>query len=133
MSVAPLPAIVHHPWFIADIPGWHNDAVGGDETFINDRIYLETSIKMIENSQNLPLAFSLAGLLDGSRERLFFQSAFHYKDIYKQFAKRHCPRTESNMAAARSQLDEALRLYPELDNKGSVLEIKKLLAGDDGL
>ncbi|KAJ5109392.1 hypothetical protein N7456_006067 [Penicillium angulare] len=30
MSVAPLPAIIHHPWFIADIPGWNNQGVAED-------------------------------------------------------------------------------------------------------
>jgi hypothetical protein len=40
MYVAPLPAAIHHPWFIADTPGWNNDGVRVGETFGEDRAYL---------------------------------------------------------------------------------------------
>jgi hypothetical protein len=50
MSMAPLLAIIHHPWFIADITGWKNDGVVEGERFIEDRFYLEESIKTKELS-----------------------------------------------------------------------------------
>ncbi|KAI2670335.1 hypothetical protein N7451_008905 [Penicillium sp. IBT 35674x] len=125
MSVAPLPAIIHHPWFIADIPGWRNDGVTDGESFVDDRLYLETSVKMKESSQRLPSRVST--LLAGSKKRLFFQSAFHFKDIHERFVKMHCPRTENNIRAARLQLDTVLTLYPELGDKEGALEIKNML------
>ncbi|KAL5333103.1 hypothetical protein BJX70DRAFT_382029 [Aspergillus crustosus] len=76
MSVAPLPAIIHHPWFIADIPGWNNDGVSKGESFGVDRRYLANLIREKEISQHLPLTVST--LLSDSGKRLFFQSAFHF-------------------------------------------------------
>ncbi|KAL5356848.1 hypothetical protein BJX96DRAFT_143493 [Aspergillus floccosus] len=123
ISVAPLPAIIHHPWFIADIPGWNNDGVSEGESFALDRRYLENSIREKETSQHLPLTVSM--LLRDSGERLFFQSAFHFKTIHEEFVKMHCPRTEKNIRAARSQLDTVLRLYPELGDEDEVDEVQK--------
>jgi hypothetical protein len=69
MSVAPLPAIINHPWFIADIPGWNNDGVASGESFKEDRTYLEHAIKEREISRHLPLTVST--LLCNSGMRLF--------------------------------------------------------------
>jgi hypothetical protein len=40
MYISPLPAIIHHPWFVADISGWNNDGVPVGQTFGEDRAYL---------------------------------------------------------------------------------------------
>ncbi|GIJ99200.1 hypothetical protein Aspvir_001326 [Aspergillus viridinutans] len=125
MSVAPLPAIIHHPWFIADIPGWNNDGVAEGESFAVDRLYLENSIRKKEISQHLPRTVST--LLSDSGKRLFFQSAFHFKDIHEEFVRMHCPWTEKNIRAAKSQLDTVLCLYPELGGEERVQEVKDLL------
>jgi hypothetical protein len=125
MSVAPLPAVIHHPWFIADIPGWNNDGVAEGESFATDRLYLENSIRKKEISQHLPPTVST--LLSDSGKRLFFQSAFHFKDIHEKFVRMHCPWTEKNIRAANSQLDAVLRLYPELGGEERVQEVKDLL------
>jgi hypothetical protein len=129
MSVAPLPAIIHHPWFIADIPGWNNDGVAEGESFTEDRLYLEDSIKKKELLQHLPLMVST--LLSDSGKRLFFQSAFHFKDVHESFVKTHCPWTEKNIRAAMSQLDTVLRLYPELGDTEDVQKVKNLLGRND--
>ncbi|OAA80303.1 Protein kinase-like domain protein [Akanthomyces lecanii RCEF 1005] len=42
--VAPPPAVVHHPWFLADVPGWNNDGVSSHDRFTQDRAYLENKI-----------------------------------------------------------------------------------------
>lgn len=128
MSVAPLPAIIHHPWFIADIPGWNNDGVAEGESFAADRLYLEDSMKKKEISQRLPLTIST--LLSNSGKRLFFQSAFHCKGIHEEFVRMHCALTEENIRAARSQLDTFLRLYPELGGEEGVQEVKNQLQKD---
>ena len=125
VSFAPLPAIVHHPWFIADIPGWNNEGITEGESFREDRLYLENTIKKMETSQHLPSKVST--LLYGSKERLFFQSAFHFKGIYKQFVKLHCPRTEENLIAAKLQLDMVLAIYPEWETMQGVKGVKDML------
>lgn len=125
MFLAPLPAIVHHPWFIADIRGWHNDGVKDGDTFTEDRLFLENAIKTKEISQNLPLKIS--ELLTGSEMRLFFQSALHYKDIHFNFVKLHCPRTKANLLAAKAQLAVALDLHPELESLEGSRTVQNLL------
>lgn len=42
-TYVPLPAVVHFPLFIADIPGYNNDIPSG-MTFEDDRAYLESTI-----------------------------------------------------------------------------------------
>jgi hypothetical protein len=69
-------------------------------------------------------------LLAGSRKRLSSQSAFHFKDIQKEFVKMHCPRTEINIRATRLQLDTVLTLYSDLGDKEGVLEIKNILGSN---
>lgn len=130
MSVAPLPAIIHHPWFIADIPGWHNAGVTEGETFVEDRLYLENAIRKRELSQHPPCTVST--LLRDSGQRLFFQSAFHCREIHEAFVKMHCSLSEKNVEAARSQLDTVLCLYPELRDEEGVQRVKALL-GERGL
>lgn len=125
MFVSPLPSVIHHPWFIADIPGWHNDnGLSQDESesegrdFLSDRLFLEDAIREKETERDLSLspaiASTVSGLLHGSGERLFFQAAFHYRDIHEHFVRRFCVWTEENLRAARVQLDAVLGLYPEL-------------------
>jgi hypothetical protein len=124
MSTAPLPAIIHHPWFIADVPGWHNEGVE-DGDFIEDRIFLEDCIRKREIALNITLTVST--LLKASGKRLFFQSAFHFRDIHQRFVETHCLLTEENKRAAREQLDIVLGLYPELGNGEGVRNVEDLL------
>jgi hypothetical protein len=126
MFTAPLPAIIYHPWFIADIPGWNNDGVAEGERFTEDRCFLETAVRKKEISQKLPLTVST--LLRDSGRRFFFQAAFHNKDIHHKFVEMHCELTEENIAAARTQLDVALRLYPEMRGMKGVEQVKERLS-----
>ncbi|CAI7663133.1 unnamed protein product [Penicillium palitans] len=125
MYVAPLPAIIHHPWFMANIPGWINIGVAESESFTEDRLYLEDSIKKKELSQDLPPMVST--LLSDSGKRLFFQSAFHFQYIHESFVKMHCPWTEKNIRAAGSELETVLRLYPELGDTEEAQKVKSLV------
>ncbi|KAJ5641421.1 hypothetical protein N7490_005421 [Penicillium lividum] len=129
ISVAPLPAIIHHPWFMADIPGWNNDGVSEGENFLDDRLSLQDFVRRKEISQKLPLTVST--LLKDSGKRLYFQSAFHFKGIHEAFVRTHCPWTVDNLRAARVHLDIALGLYPELGEKEGVWETKSLLERND--
>lgn len=125
MSLAPLPAIIHHPWFIADIPGWNNDGAPKGESFAEDRLFLEDAIRKKELSQHLPPKVST--LLRDSGQRLVFQSAFHFRGIHGKFVKMHCALTEENIQAAKLQLDAVLSLYPEWIGLQEVQRIKDLL------
>lgn len=125
MSPAPLPAIIHHPWFIADIPGWNNDGVTEKASFAEDRLFLENAIKKKELSQHLPAKVST--LLRDSGQRFFFQSAFHFKGIHEKFVKMHCAWTEENIQAAKLQLDTVLNLYPELEGTQGTQKAKDVL------
>ncbi|KNG85966.1 hypothetical protein ANOM_006109 [Aspergillus nomiae NRRL 13137] len=122
ISLAPLPAVIHHPWFIADIPGWRNNGLAEGESFGDDRCFLENAIKAKETSQQLPDTVST--LLRDSGRRLFFQSAFYIKGIYEKFVKMHCTRIEENIKAATLQLDAVLSLYPEWSEVEGVHRIK---------
>ncbi|KAE8133901.1 hypothetical protein BDV38DRAFT_286377 [Aspergillus pseudotamarii] len=128
MSVAPLPAAIHHRWFIADISGWSNDGVAERENFEDDRRYFEKAIKHKEISRQLLATVST--LLCDSGSRLFFQSVFHFNGIHEKFVKIHCARTEENIEAANSHLNVVLFLYPELEETESVRRFKNMLHSD---
>ncbi|THY80950.1 hypothetical protein D6C93_09723, partial [Aureobasidium pullulans] len=78
---APLPAVVQYPWFIADVPGWHNDGVELGETFEHNRDYLVTMLKVKEEATRKIDTVSI--LLGQASERQRFQSAISYRDIHK--------------------------------------------------
>lgn len=46
--IAPLPAMLNHSWFIADVPGRNNAGVSTRETFSEDRLYLGAAIERQE-------------------------------------------------------------------------------------
>lgn len=112
MYVAPLPAVVHHPWFLADVPGWNNDGVAPGDEFSDDRRYLEDIIAKKEALHQM--SSTVSDLLRSSGGRIFFQSAFHFKSIHERFVQKHCRRTEANVKSAKAQLDVVIRLYPNL-------------------
>lgn len=117
--------MIHHPWFIADIPGWKNSGVRKGESFADDRLFLETAIERKEIARQMPPTVST--LLRGSGKRFFFQSAFHCKGIHEEFVRMYCARTEENLRAASSQLDAVLCLYPDLVGTEAVERVKRLL------
>lgn len=128
MSTAPLPAIIQHPWFIADIPCWSNNGVTeGEERFAEDSFFLENAIKKRQLALHLPPTVST--LLTNSRERFFFQSAFHFRYIHERFVNMHCAWSIENIEAASSQLGIVLRLYPQFEGLKGVQRVKDLMEG----
>ncbi|KAJ6131133.1 hypothetical protein N7523_001593 [Penicillium sp. IBT 18751x] len=130
LSVAPFTAVIHHPWFIADIPGWHNEGAEFGVNFEGDRQYLEEAIRRREIQKNMETTIS--SLLRGSGKRFLFQSAFHVKDVHTQFVQTYCQITEANKAVIREQLDIVLGLYPELAGKVGVTAVRDLLRTSSG-
>lgn len=119
MYEAPQPAIIHHPWFIADVPGWNNDGVSPGDEFSEDRAYLETSIAQKEALLQQP--GTVSHLLRSSPSRFFFQSAFHFKGVHEKFVDKYCARSKENLGAAAEQLEAVMALYPELAEAGEQL------------
>lgn len=117
--VAPLPAVIHHLWLLANVPGWNNTGVTSHEDFAEDRAYLEDEIANREKSRKLPPTVSR--LLRNSGARLFFQSAFHFKGIHERFVATHCQRTQKSLEAAEMQLDVVMQTHPDL--KQAALEL----------
>ncbi|CAG8887071.1 unnamed protein product [Penicillium egyptiacum] len=126
--MAPLPAIMHHPWFIADVPGWNNDGVSVGETFGGDRDYLEAAIHRLERLRDLP--HTVSTLLRGSGERRFFQSAFHFQGIHEKCVEANCHWIERHLKAASSELDTVLDLYPELGEEDGEQRVKRWLENE---
>lgn len=129
VHVAPLPAIVHHPWFIADIPGSHVEAEVEEKSCAADRLCLEE--KLIEKELSFPqtLPYTLSTLLKDSRRRLFFQAALGWCVIHGRFVDLHCQKTKDNIKVARSQLEEVLVLYPEFRDGQITRDLQNLLQG----
>ncbi|OJD11018.1 hypothetical protein AJ78_08123 [Emergomyces pasteurianus Ep9510] len=126
IHIAPIPAVIHHPWFIADIPGWNNDGVALGESFEADRAYLEHEVRKKEIAQHS--ATKVSDLLSDSTERLFFQSAFHFKGIHEKFVKLYCAHTEENFRAAKSQLDAVLTEYPTWNDLLGVIKVRDIFS-----
>lgn len=120
--------MIHHPWFIADIPGWKNEGVSEGEVFIDDRLFLETAIKKKEISRQMP--HTVSTLLCDSGKRFFFQSSFHCREVHEEFVKAHCARTEESLEAASAQLTNVLSLYPDLVDTKGVRAVKQFLEKD---
>lgn len=82
---APMPAVVEFPWFLADIPGWHNDGTIAGDDFEKDRRFL---VQAIQDKEKLASADNiLSDLLLGARERQQFQSAVNYRDVHLEYIK----------------------------------------------
>lgn len=125
MYAAPLPAVIHHPWFIADIPGWNSGVADTRRACSDDRHFVEYGMMMWEVNEGIDRLIS--ELLAGSGDRFFFQSSFHYKDIHEAFVELHCHKTRTNVLAAKTQLDRALELYPELKSASGTQETISLI------
>jgi hypothetical protein len=48
-----MPVVVQFPWFLADIPGWHNDGTIAGDDFEEDRCYL---VRAFQNKEKLTSA-----------------------------------------------------------------------------
>lgn len=125
LYLGPLPSVIHHPWFMADIPGWKNDWVQEGQNFEQDREYLEGVIRNKEKERKLDS--SISTLLHGSKDRMFFQAAISMPGIHEQFVETHCARTDANMAIANQQLQAVLTVHPEWEKHAGVQRIRAMM------
>ncbi|KAK2601559.1 hypothetical protein QQS21_004877 [Conoideocrella luteorostrata] len=129
----PMPAAVHHPLFIADIPGWSNDIPEG-MTFQEDRAYLEVMLHKLATERRDSNGLWIADLLKTSCERQFFELSLRNKRINICYIDMRIENTMVDKAVVKEQLDallsispkfrghpDILKLYLRLDGGGSVL------------
>lgn len=125
--MAPLPAVVQFPWFLADIPGWHDDGTSVGETFELDRIYLVNAVKAREDSKRSD--DTLSTFLATARERQMFQSAINYRDIHKEFVKSDAMLQVPRLRDITAELDGFLVKYPEYRDEPEVERIGSSASG----
>ncbi|KEQ58823.1 uncharacterized protein M437DRAFT_58321 [Aureobasidium melanogenum CBS 110374] len=120
---APLPAIVQFPWFLADVPGWHNEGTKPGETFHHSRDYLVQALRAAEMSANK--SDRLTNLLASARERQIFQSAINCRDVHKAFVEEDRRFRGARGKDVRGELEAFLVIYPDLRDEDEV----KLIMG----
>lgn len=114
--------MVQYPWFIADVPGWHNDGVELGETFEHNRDYLVTMLKVKEEATRKIDTVSI--LLGQASERQKFQSAISYRDIHKEYVVSDPVFLEAKSEDIRPQLEAFLMKHPELKESSTVKQIE---------
>ncbi|THX71698.1 hypothetical protein D6D04_09407 [Aureobasidium pullulans] len=118
---APLPAVIQYPWFIADVPGWHNDGVELGETFEHNRDYLVKMLKVKEEATRK--IDTVSTLLAQASERQRFQSAISYRDIHREYVVSDLVFLEAKSQDIRPQLEAFLMKHPELTESSTVKQI----------
>jgi hypothetical protein len=117
--------VVQFPWFLADVPGWHNDGVKVGETFAHNRDYLVKALEKREQSAERDS--TLSTLLANARERQIFQSAITYKDIHGEFITTDKSFQVARDLGIRRELEAYLVEHPE---SRDTPEVKRIMAWD---
>ena len=115
---APLPAIVQFPWFIADVPGWHNDGTSPGDSFRQNRDYLVQTLKTAEMSETG--SDKLSVLLASARERQIFQSAINFRDKHKESVAEDQKYQVARHKDVRGELEAFLVKHPDMRDKHEV-------------
>ncbi|PNS17088.1 hypothetical protein CAC42_3658 [Sphaceloma murrayae] len=121
-QVVPAAAAIQHPLFLADIPGWYNDDVPSDQTFEQDREYLEDTI---ENLHHDPVeATKVRTLLRTSFQRQFLELSLRNRRINQEYIKTEVPKLEYSESLARSHMEEFLSHHHDMRNHPSVIDLE---------
>lgn len=128
-SFVPAPAAIHHPLFIANIPGFYT---GVPETmdFAPDRAYLEAAIRMLSSSSERDSANHIADLLASSFERQFFEMALRNRRINEEYVRLRLlgeKNGEVDKKALRDELEEFLVRNGDLRGHVAVVELERRL------
>lgn len=122
--ILPLPAVVNHPLFIADIPGWNNDGVSEGTTFEKDRHFLEEEIRKLSAASTLPHASHIPELLESSYERQTFELSLRNKKINEEWARRDDGVADS---VALEHLESFLVSDPAMESNDKLQALRKSL------
>lgn len=128
-SFVPAPAAIHHPLFIANIPGFYT---GVPETmdFAPDRAYLEAAIRKLSSSSERDSANHIADLLASSFERQFFEMALRNRRINDEYVRLRLlgeKNREVDKKALRDELEEFLVRNGDLRGHVAVVELERRL------
>lgn len=128
-SFVPAPAAIHHPLFIANIPGFYT---GVPETmdFAPDRAYLEAAIRKLSSSSEGDSANHIADLLASSFERQFFEMALRNRRINDEYVRLRLlggNPGEVDKKALRDELEEFLVRNGDLRGHVAVVELERRL------
>ncbi|KAL9533211.1 hypothetical protein SMMN14_03460 [Sphaerulina musiva] len=128
-SFVPAPAAIHHPLFIANIPGFYT---GVPETmdFVPDRAYLEAAIRKLSSSSERDSAHYIADLLASSFERQFFEMALRNRRINDEYVRLRLlgeKNGEVDKKALRDELEEFLVRNGDLRGNVAVVELERRL------
>lgn len=137
-SFVPAPAAIHHPLFIANIPGFYT---GVPETmdFAPDRAYLEAAIRKLSSSSSYSSSSSsserdsanhIADLLASSFERQFFEMGLRNRRINDEYVRLRLlgeKNGEVDKKALRDELEEFLVRNGDLRGHVAVVELERRL------
>ncbi|KAG6040383.1 hypothetical protein E4U41_000704 [Claviceps citrina] len=118
----PMPAAVHYPLFIADIPGWLNDIPDG-KTFEEDRAYFEMTLRKLAAAGPYPNHLEITSLLQSSFERQFFELALRNKKINSCYIDMKINNQPLGKTALKEELEAFLCTDPMLREDPRVLEL----------
>lgn len=121
---APAPAVIQHPLFLADIPGWRSNAPES-MTFEEDRAYLEHAIGKLDARLGSP--HRMAYLLRTSFERQFFELSLHNRRVNEQYIKRRYDPRGLSTKSALQQLDDFLSAHESMKALPGVVELRDSL------
>lgn len=128
-SFVPAPAAIHHPLFIANIPGFYT-GVPEIMDFAPDRAYLEAAIRKLSSSSERDSANHIADLLASSFERQFFEMALRNRRINEEYVKLRLlgeKNGEVDTKALRDELEEFLVRNGDLRGHVAVVELERRL------
>lgn len=128
-SFVPAPAAIHHPLFIANIPGFYT-GVPENMDFAPDRAYLEAAIRKLSSSSERDSANHIADLLASSFERQFFEMALRNRRINDEYVRLRLlgeKNGEVDKRALRDELEEFLVRNGDLRGHVAVVELERRL------
>ncbi|KAG5981429.1 hypothetical protein E4U55_002962 [Claviceps digitariae] len=124
----PMPAVVHYPLFIANIPGWMTDAPAG-MTFEEDRAFLESTVSKLAAEAHHSNASGITDLLKSSFERQFLELSLRNKRINRCYIDMKIKNALFEKAVIREQLVAFLSIHPELQEDPRISELSLRLEG----
>ncbi|VUC34848.1 unnamed protein product [Clonostachys rosea] len=128
----PMPAAIHHPLFIADIPGWQN-AVPENMTFEKGRTYLHNAIAKIAGKSNHPDAQSTSRLLANCFERQFFELSLRSKLTNEHYIEKRIKGSMIEKIALQKQLGAFLTIYTRLRTNPTILALQERMRRTEGI
>ncbi|CAG9990153.1 unnamed protein product [Clonostachys byssicola] len=128
----PMPAAIHHPLFIADIPGWQK-AVPENMKFAKDRKYLQNAIAKIAGNSNHPDAQNISRLLSNCFERQFFELSLRSKLTNEHYIETRIKGSMVEKVVLQKQLGAFLAIYSGLRTNPTILALQERMRRTEGV